>query len=187
MMRIDEDGTRQPAKPAWSVVVVYEEAAARERAVAFCDQLVNRFWAQCEFDIVWCSFASLQEPDPARAAAKKAARADLILFSAAPEGEVPLPVRAWIESWLDPRGEREGMLVGLLEPVAGICGPQGPRHHYLRHMAHRAALDYLTHVPQDIAGSIPDSLDAYTRRADQVTSLLDGILHQHPPPPALWP
>jgi hypothetical protein len=48
-------------------------------------------------------------------------------------------------------------------------------------------MDYLTQVPQDIARAFPDSLDSYTRRADQVTSILDGILHQQAPPPHLVP
>jgi hypothetical protein len=46
-------------------------------------------------------------------------------------------------------------------------------------------MDYLNHVPQDISLSIPESLDSYTQRADQVTSLLDDILHQQVPPPPL--
>jgi hypothetical protein len=40
-------------------------------------------------------------------------------------------------------------------------------------------------VPQDISRSIPDSLDSYTERADQVTGLLANILQQQPPPPIL--
>jgi hypothetical protein len=39
-------------------------------------------------------------------------------------------------------------------------------------------MDYLTKVPLDISFSIPDSLESYTERACQVTSLLDDILHQ---------
>jgi hypothetical protein len=46
-------------------------------------------------------------------------------------------------------------------------------------------MDYLKHVPQDITLSLPDSLDSYTQRADQLTSLLDDILHQQSPPPNL--
>jgi hypothetical protein len=45
-------------------------------------------------------------------------------------------------------------------------------------------MDYLTHIPQDMA-RISDSLDSYTIRADEVTSVLDDILHQQMPPPTL--
>ena len=79
------------------------------------------------------------------------------------------------------------MLVGLLEPAGGTAGREGQKHHYLRNAAHHGAMDYLTEVPQDISRSIPDSLDSYTERADQVTRLLDNILHQQAPPPHLCP
>ena len=187
MTRIDQDGARLEAKSACSVVAVYEDLAARERAVGFCDQLVRRFWARYEFDVNWWSFSLLDQPVSAKAAAEKAARADLILFSATAHGEFPARVKAWVESWLEQRGEREGMLAGLLEPAASPSGPEGQRHHYLRHAAHRGALDYLTQLPPDLSRTIPDSLDSYTRRADEVTSLLDDILHQPTPPPHLVP
>ena len=178
MTRTNKNGAALETKAAWSVVVVYEDAAARERAVGFCDQLVSRFWARFEFDVSWWSFASLREAHSAKAAADKVARADLILLCAVPEGDFPLPVKAWMQTWFDRRGEREGVLVGLMEPTGAPCGPEGEKHHYLRQVAHRGAMDYLTHVPQDIARPIPDSLDWYNKRADQVTSLLAGILRQ---------
>ena len=187
MTRTNENGARLEAKAAWSVVVVYEDAAARERAVGFCDQLVNRFWAKCDFDVSWWPFTVLEKADSAREAAEKAAHADLIAFSSNPEGDFPRPVKTWIETWLTQRGDREGMLIGLLEPVVGAGSREGQKHYYLRNAAHQGAMDYLTQVPQDISRSIPDSLDSYTQRADQVTSLLDDILHQQPPPPHLLP
>ena len=172
------------AKAAWSVVVVYEDPAARERAVGFCDQLVGRFWAGFDFDLRWWPFAQLEDADSAKAAANEAARADLIVFAANPEGDFPWAVKSWTASWLSQRGDHEGMLVGLLEHVPGTGGPEGPKHHFLRNAAHHGAMDYLTEMPQDISRSIPDSLDSYTERADQVTSLLDNILRQQTPPPS---
>ena len=187
MAGTNENGARLETKAACSVVVVYEDAASRERAVTFCDLLVSRFWAKCEFNVSWWSFALLDQAVAAKDAGERAARADLIVFSATPEGDFPLPVKAWVESWLNQRGDREGMLAGLMEPVAGADDREGEKHHYLRNAAHHGALDYLTQVPQDISRSIPDSLDSYTERADQMTSLLDDILHQQPPPPHLLP
>jgi hypothetical protein len=70
-----------------------------------------------------------------------------------------------------------------MEPAATPNPREGQKHLYLRNAAHRGAMDYLTQVPQDIARTIPDSLESYTSRADQVTTLLDDILHQSAPPP----
>jgi hypothetical protein len=187
MTRTNENGAGLETKAAWSVVVVYEDAAARERAVTFCDQLVSRFWAKCEFDVSWWPFALLNQAPAHEEAAERAAQADLIVFSATPEGDFPLPVKAWVETWLSQRGDREGKLVGLMEQVVGASDREGQKHHYLRKAAHDGAMDYLTKVPQGIALLIPDSLDSYTERAYQVTSLLDDILHQQPPPPHLAP
>jgi hypothetical protein len=185
MTRTNETGTGLGAKATWSVVVVYEDAAARERAVGFCDQLVGRFWEKCDFEVSWWPFTTLEETSSAKEAALKATCADLILFSATPEGDFPLAVKAWIETWRNKRGDREGLLVGLMGPLAAPTGREGQKHDYLRTAAHHGAMDYLTHVPQDIAFAIPDSLDSYTQRADQVTSLLADILRQQSPPPIL--
>ena len=123
MTRTNENGTRLEAKAAWSVVVVYEDAAARERAVGFCDQLVERFWAQFEFDVSWWSFALLEEPAQPRKRQKRPRCADLIVFAANPEGDFPCRSRAWVETWLNQRGDREGMLVACWNrrgaPAAG--------------------------------------------------------------------
>ena len=75
------------------------------------------------------------------------------------------------------------MFVGLMEAAESTEFRQGPKHRFLRNVAHRAAMDYLTHLPQDLGRAIPDSLDSYTRRAECVTGLLDDILHQPVPPP----
>jgi len=187
MSRTDESGVELAASAVWSVVAVYEDTAARERAVGFCDQLVKRFWERVEFEVSWWSFALLAEPGAAKAAVEQAARADLIVFSTAPEGDFPVPVKAWLERWLAARGEREGVLAGLMEGAGGPSDLEGVKHRCLRNAAHRGAMDYLTHVPQDISRTIPDSLDSYTQRANEVTSLLDGILHQRAPPPRPLP
>jgi hypothetical protein len=178
-----KNGARAQNKSGWSVVVVHEDTAARERAVTFCDQMIARFWDECEFEVSWCPFASLHKATSAREAAERAARADLILFSAGAEGDFPGAVKAWIEMWLGQRGEREGMLIALMEAVGEMSEREGPRHRYLRDAAHHGAMDYLTHVPQELARSIPDSIESYTERAHQITTLLDGILHQQVPPP----
>ena len=185
MTRKTKNESRSGKKEAWCIVVVYEDSAARERAVGFCDQLVGRFWEQFEFEVNWWSFNLLGQVESAREAAEKAAQADLIVFSTTPEGDFPTAVKQWIEGWLGRRGDREGLLAGLLEPAPRTGLRQGAKHHCLRKAAHRADMDYLTQLPPDISRAIPDSLDSYSSRADQVSSVLNDILRRQPPPPSL--
>jgi hypothetical protein len=185
MTRNSEYEARSEAKAAWSVVVVYEDTAAREQAVDFCDQLVKRFWARFEFEVSWWSFSLLQKDPVAMEAAEKAAQADLVILSSLRQEDLPVPVKGWIESWLSRRGDREGILAGLMGPGVVGSGLEAPKHLYLRQVAHRGAMDYLTQVPQNISRSIPESLDLYTTRAAQVTNVLNEILHQQAPLPVM--
>ncbi len=168
-------------KTTWSVVVVYESAEMRELAVAFCDRLVKRNWAKVIFNVDWWSFESLTEPDSARTAAGKTAEADLVLFAARPHRELPFHVRSWAETWIPQRSEREGSLVGLPTPDVGDPVEAAATRAYLRSLAHRAGMDYLTEFPEELMHPIPESLEVYAERANQVTDVLDEILH-HPPP-----
>jgi hypothetical protein len=162
-------------KTTCSIVVVYEDTTSREKAVCFCDGLAQRFWAKAGFDVSWWSFDHLQSNESAREAAAKAVDADFVVFAVQPESDVPAHVQGWAETWLQERNDREGTLVGLAngghqsqEPAAG--------HAYLRELAHRAGMDYLTQMPPSIAQPMPDSCDSYTERADRVTGVLDEIL-----------
>lgn len=165
-------------KAQWSVVAVYENAQVRKMAVEFGDQLVQRFWEECRFDIGWWSFAQLRSSRAAREAAAKAAEANLILMVTRPGTKLPDHVWAWIESWLPSRSEREGALVSLQRPaIAGGAESSGTVL-YLRDVAHRAGMDFLTELPHTLVHSMPESLDSFSERANQVTSVLDHFLHE---------
>jgi hypothetical protein len=159
------------------VVVVYEDAGCQETCVTFCDHLVRRFWPTHGIDIRWCSFSYLQDPANAAASAQDAAGSPLILFAVRPDGELPIDVALWIQKWLSKRAEREGVLVGLLDPGTGTTND---KYVYLRNVAHRAGMDYLTTMPKTLSVGIPDSLDSYSQRADRVTGVLAEILKNQP-------
>jgi hypothetical protein len=173
-------------KRNWSVVIVYEDNMVREAAVKFCDHLVNRFWPGEELDVEWRSFESLEAAPSLKQTTGKAAEADLIVFSTRPTGNFPSAVELWIETWLAERGEREGALVGLMERTANPSGATPDKCMYLRNVAHRAGMDYLTRVPQHIH-AFPDSSDSLAARAQQITHVLDDILRKPAPPPRLAP
>jgi len=164
-------------KRNWSVTVVYEDTPTRESAVKFCDLLVKRFWSQSEFSINWWGFSQLEDSTTAQEAQDKAAEADLIIFAAQPETEFSDPLEHWIETWLSRRGEREGALIGLNDPCAAVGSAVPGKFCYLRNVAHRAGMDYLTNLPEELR-AIPDSPESCSERARQVTHVLDDILRR---------
>ena len=176
MTRLGKSRTKRLTKETWPVVVVYEDNRAREEAVRFCDELVKRYWASHDFEVSWCSFETLGETVPALDAAEKAAAAGLLVFATVPEGEMPATVRDWIKIWLSRRGDREGLLVGLMGSVTEAGGGKEDKHAFLRSVAHSGGMDYLTHIPAALARSIPDSLDWCAERACKSSSVLDDIL-----------
>ncbi len=173
------------AKATWSVVVVYDRPETRDTAVCFCDQLVQRFWTDYEFDVSWFEVKDLQEEASAQQAGRRATQADLLIFALPASGAVSAELQTWLETWANRRRDREGALVGLLAPESEKAMEAAETHNYLRQVAHRAGMDYLTQVPQSISWQIPESLDSCTERASQVTSVLDEILRQQTPPPRL--
>lgn len=162
----------------WNIVVIYEDALSRETAVRFCDRLVERFWPSREVDIHWASFAALKEA--ADVSSNKITHADVVVFAASADGPMPKETVAWIEESLTTKGDHEGALVGLLHDSRGSCPEKvdSQKHACLRTLAHRHSMDYLTEIPQHLSRLIPDSFESYCARADQVTHVLDEILHQ---------
>jgi hypothetical protein len=166
------------------VVVIYETPAIREHAVRFCERLARERDPGRISEIDWWSFRLLDHPPTSGDAARKAAEANVIIFAIDAGGDLPKTIKLWIENWLNRRGEREGALVGLLAREAPHdIAPF--REIYLRHIARRAGMDYLSHAAPTVSKAIPDSLDSFSERAGQMTSVLDGILHTHPHTPPM--
>ena len=161
-----------------AVVVVYEDTLTRDRAMSVCDELVQQFWAEVEFEFSWWRETYLADSNIASEAACVATNADLIIFSTHAEGELSATTAAWIETWLDKRGTREGALIGLIgtpeDPSAGTA----LKHDYLRRVAQRGGLDYLSSILPITQRELGDSIESIHHRAEQTTSVLDQILNQ---------
>jgi hypothetical protein len=150
--------------------------------MAFCDQLVAKFWARFNFEIGWWSFGDLEQKQPGQEALQKAVDAGMLIFVSSPQISLPSQLQHWIERWLVRRGEREGVLIDLSEGSNGKGGP-GLTQLYLRKVAHQAGMDYLTQMPQSFAEPLPESLESVADLAGQVSSVLQEILKQRPRPP----
>jgi hypothetical protein len=163
------------------VVVIYEDPSIRERAVQFCERLVSDQQTP-DLNMDWWSFPLLSHAEMAHSAVEKAARADVVVFAMEARGDLPEEIKLWIEKWLNKRGEREGAIAGLLHREEGWHGMASFREIYLRHIARRAGMDYLSHAAPTQRKAIPDSIDSFNERAGRMTSVLDSILQKHSNP-----
>lgn len=166
----------------WSVVVLYEDKPTRDRAMAFCDQLVRNFWSQVEFEFRWWRLDFLTDSDLAQAAAAEARAAAILVFSSRAEAELSPVVLRWFEDWLHLRESPEGMLVDLCA-VEALNQPLALRKQArLRELARRAGLDYFNRLPPSLSGGLAASWQEVEARANEVSTVLDDILNRLPPP-----
>jgi hypothetical protein len=162
----------------WSVLVLYQDEHTREEAVRVCDKLVRRFWASANFDIRWICFEELERQETWREAAELAVNAHLMIFSIALEAALPSPVKQWMESWVDQRATREGAaIIGVGEKLS-VTNPDAAKFRFLRALAHRAGMDYLTEIPEQMGETFPEDTEAYTSRAETMTKVMGQILSQ---------
>jgi len=167
----------------FSAVIAYEDAMTRDRAMQVCERLVQRFWKDMEFNFRWWRFDFLRDAGFVRQAARQAAGSDLILFSAHARRELPCIVEKCIETWVPWRGARDGVLVAMIGTAEDQLRGLVPIQVYLREVAQRANMDYLSQAAGAPVSELNTSIETITKRAEKVTSLLDGILHHSTIPP----
>jgi len=174
---------RPQAKEAWNVVVICEDELTHSQALSVCDRLVSGFWPEVEFQFHWWQFANLQEAINAHAAADGAVTADMIVWATHAEGDFPQYVTDWVQIWVGKRGNREGALVALVGYEHERRSEGAAKHLYLREVAHRANMDFLSEIPPFVRRAIPESAGWFNERAERVSSTLDEILSRTTPPP----
>jgi hypothetical protein len=187
MVEPSTSGAAGGLKDPRRIIVIYETPAAREHAIRSSHELAGTPCAEAGFEVEWWSFDSFSDAAFAGQAADKAAVSDLLIFAIVQGGDLAQDVKLWLEKWIWKRSEREGAVVGLvlLDPQSSPGELACLKEVYLRHAAHRAGMDYLSYVPPALVRTMPDSLDSYSQRAGQVTSVLDEILRGGLPPPSL--
>jgi len=170
-----------------SVVVIYETLAARELAADSCEKFVIQAHLSPIPEVHQYSFDDLLSSSSKEKVTQAAADADVLAFAFDSSGDLPRGVKLWTEELLVRQASRGGLLVGLVSAKeTEVRGVACLKEIYLRHLAHRAGMDFLTHFPVGVLRTMPDSLDSFTQKANRVTPLLDEILRSrwvtHIPP-----
>jgi len=167
-----------------TVVVIYEDAVTRQRAMTACDFLMQRLWHEVELEFHWWRADFLAHAIMADAAARQAAEADFLIFCSRAESDCSPTLKNWFESWIGDRQGRDGLLLNLSATRGLNAGTARPAESFLRGIARRARLDYFATGPLASIGILPASLEEAEQRASKISSVLDEILHPPPRPPS---
>ena len=165
------------------MVVLYEDKLTRDRAMALCDRLVQRFWAEVEFSFHWWRTDFLTDPRMAQSADADAADADIFIFSPSPTTTLSPILLRWFDGWSPRRQSREGMFLDLTQAAALQYPIVQQKQACLRELAGNAGLEYFNRLPPSFGAGAPNSLQDVETRASQLTTVLDDILTRIPPPP----
>lgn len=165
-------------KSTWLVVAIYQDEHARARAVAVCDQLVGRFWAQIEFQFYWVEFNKLAVPAVRCVPATAIAGADIVACAVCAEEQVPAHAAAWFDEFVGLRVKREGVLIAIVGGADDPIERKLPRLRWLREIARRSGMDFLCESAPTGLWTIPESLQWVHQRADQLTPILSDILER---------
>jgi hypothetical protein len=164
-----------------AVIAHEHDPASGERVKQLCRSLDAELGGELHFEFGWWDFGQLGDSQQLHTAAEQVADADLILLSVHAGNELPRPVQDWIEAGLARRCKHGGAVAVLLGP-AHVPGESGwPLDSYLRYLAEQADMEFWASTPCETSEPMPASLDVFTARASEVTTVLENILKEETP------
>ncbi len=174
---------RAAADPAFSVVMVYADFAAGQRAMQTCKSLITRFGQDFEFQTHLWKFDMLRFDDCRQLAASQATAADMIILSLGERNHLPEATWNWVEDWLPERRDRPGALVALLRKPGESSAASLEIQSALEMAARRGGLTFFAHEFDPPEPDLETKLHWLDHRANTVSSVLEEILHQPAPEP----
>lgn len=140
--------------------VLYEGSPGRGVAMDLFQRLSQTFHDDLHFDLTWWRFKYLSHPRIAHEAVEVAAEADLLALALPESRPLPAPIKSWLEEWSARRrrvkGGQTGALVALAKPLEPRESDEAFDDSFLRSLAERARVDFLTIPSPGAARSLSD-------------------------------
>ena len=166
MSALLESTSEFEAKERCRVVVLYDGADTREKALRFCDHLMVHFSEDLTFEFEWWRTDFLAEIQLAELSAAQAENADVFIVCTSPNKQLSPPLKQWFNSWTIKHAGHTGALVDLGAMPTGQSGCAWATQQFLREAAKAASLDYL----EPVSDSFHPFLGSY--QASQHTNTL---------------
>jgi len=172
----------EPKYP-FDLVVAYEDATTRNRAMQLYDHLAQQLLDDYDFQCSWWKLDHLSNPGICEQAADAAAEANMVIVSVRGDHGLPTVFNRWLEGWLSRRGDQKSALVVLLGDK-GQPGDQSRRlQSQLQQVARQARMDFFAHAYDLPEPGAPYSAESFPQRAQTVPPVLEEFLE----PPAYMP
>lgn len=104
---------RVPSRPRnFKVVVAFDDTATSSPALKTCEYVIQQLGSDIQ---VRRKIVDFNETNPQRraAAARDAAKADMIIVATREDDELPTPMQEWMDQWAGNRSTDEGALVAI--------------------------------------------------------------------------
>lgn len=138
------------------IVVLCEDAAARERAVEVFNRISNFIDDDLTFAINCWNFQDLMEDESARCVSVAAAAADIIMFSTR-NTDLPMAVGEWLDGFSLRQDKSEGALAFLVVDPGNPSAAVGNMIAQLAQAAHRLGMDFIPLVPVAIEEQVQET------------------------------
>ena len=166
--------------PNFNVVIAYKDLTAGKRAMRVLADLGKGVGDDIEFRPFLWSFDLLTDLNWRDVAASDAIKADMLIIATSDTNSLPPAVERWVETILSRKRGTDTAVVALFGTEENPDETGSPRLEIIQTATHRAGLDFFAPVARH---ELDETMSWIHRRAEMVTPLLDGILHQHHPPP----
>jgi hypothetical protein len=131
-----------PRPRNFKVVVAFDDSAASSPALKTCDYVIQQLGDGIQVRRKIVDFNQDTTPQRRAAAARDAAKADMVIVATREDKKLPRPMEEWVDEWAANRSADEGALVAILNRSANNDG-SGVRDR-LANVARQAHMDFFS-------------------------------------------
>jgi hypothetical protein len=128
----------------FKVVVAFDGAGASSSALKTCEYVIQQLGEDIQVRRKIIDLNRDMAPRSRAAAARDAARADMVIVSTRDEDRLSVPMQQWMDQWAPKRSADEGALVAILTGERTHTTDGNSVRSQLAHVAQKAHMDFFS-------------------------------------------
>jgi hypothetical protein len=160
------------------VLLLYEDASTALRSKQLIDQIVEHVNMVVSFRLSLCRFDVLDLPVLRQDKVEEVLDSDIVVLAAHGDDDLPLCVRAWLETWLDRNPQQPRAVVMSLDEQTRNSTSANQIQCFLQTSASQAGVEVFAHFGKSNCSELDSAIEGIRYRAETTTALLDETLHR---------